>query len=1111
LTLTSAGGREAAGIVAASGDLNLAVDTIDNFEDLAVGETDTVTITYTISDGNSGTDTATATITINGENDGPVAVDDSFAIGESEVLVDDILGNDSDVDGTDVLEIIGAEGQAVGTLINLTSTGGREAAGIVAASGDLNIAVDTISNFEDLAVGETDTVTITYTISDGNSGTDTATATITINGENDGPVAVDDEFTFAEQEISVGNLLLNDSDVDASDVLQITSANGNAIDPALGGATLFNVLSSDGRNAEIVVTENFGFNVAFNPQEAFQDLAEGETDTVVFSYDITDNNGGTDTATVTITVEGENDGPVAVDDGFTIGESDVLVDDILGNDSDVDGTDVLEIIEAEGQAVGTLINLTSAGGRSAAGIVAPSGALNLAVDTISNFEDLALGETDTLTVSYTISDGNGGTDTATATITINGENDGPVAAGEAFAIGESDFESFDILSNETDVDATDTIEIIEAGGQATGTQIDVTSSSGRLAALIVAPSGMLNLAVDTIGNFEDLALGETDTLTLDYVISDGNGGSDTATTTITVNGENDGPVAVSEAFDITESAFETFDILGNDTDVDATDTLEIIEAEGQAVGTLINLTSAGGRSAAGIVAPSGDLNLAIDTIGNFEDLAEGETDTLTIDYVISDGNGGSDTATTTITVNGENDDPVAGDDAFSVDEGALLVEDLLGNDTDVDATDVLTITTANGNTVDPVTGAVFNVTSAGGREGAAIVASAGVLNVAFDQVGAFETLAEGETDTVTISYEISDGNGGTDTATATITVVGDGPATVSESFTANTPNTGQEVTISLTTDSTTSDGTVNAEIDINFGAELQPQINVVYVVDTSGSTVDSVLDIEKAALQSLTAEFAAQGFAEGSVSISIVPFSNTAAPDFTGDSVSTFVLDVTDDTTSTDVDDINDALDDLTGGGFSNFTDALDATVDVLTTLDPSNTETNIVYFLADGQPNRGGLTEADVAAAAVPLQAIAQVSAFEIGDADAFEFLDAIDNTGGAESVSLASDLSAALLGSPIPEGTVIDADLFIFDDSDVFGTLVQAIEIDVPGDTDDPANPNLVETLLGLELDLTLSGLASDLGDANRASLVVQFDDDGDGIVDLPLFVEVDIFGTA
>ena len=51
-----------------------------------------------------------------------------------------------------------------------------------------------------------------------------------------------------------------------------------------------------------------------------------------------------------------------------------------------------------------------------------------------------------------------------------------------------------------------------------------------------------------------------------------------------------------------------------------------------------------------------------------------------------------------------------------------------------------------------------------------------------------------------------------------------------------------------------------------------------------------------------------------------------------------------------------------------------------------------------------------------------------------------------------------------------------------------------------------------MGLELMLAdVAGFASDLGDANRAALAVQFDDDCDGIVDLPLFVELDVFGLA
>ena len=604
---------------------------------------------------------------------------------------------------------------------------------------------------------------------------------------------------------------------------------------------------------------------------------------------------------------------------------------------------------------------------------------------------------------------------------------------------------------------------------------------------------------------------------------------------LTINGLNDGPTAVDDLdLEVDEGELFTTSLLANDTDPDTTDELRITAANGVALAP----TSPGGSASASIViesalrydadvfvGASGMLDLAVvQSDPDFETLALGETDTVTLTYDISDGNGGTSSATALLTINGLNDDPTAVDDAFTVDEGEVLSGSLLGNDFDIDASDTIKIVSAGGNALAPqnpgsLPSATFVVESAGGRQASVFVAESGMLDIAVVQGQTFFELAEGETDTITVSYEIQDNNGATDTATAVITVVGDGPASATANFTANTPNTGQEVSISLVTDSTTSDGTVDAEIDINFGAVLQPEINVVYVIDTSGSTIASVLDIEKAALQALTADIAAQGFPDGSVSVTVIPFSTTSAPDATGDAVSTFTIDTSDDAGSTDVNDINAAINGLTGGGFTNYVEALGAAEDALNSLDPTNSDTNVVYFLSDGQPTvRDPITnqittqtEAQIAAAAAPVQAIAQISAFEIGNVDALQFLDALDNTGGAESVSNPNDLSAALLGSPIPDGTVIAADLILFDDSETFGTIVDTIEFDIPGGTDDPANPNLVETPLGLEIDLQLSGLASDLGDANRATLVVQFDDDGDGIVDLPLLVEVDIFGTA
>ncbi|WP_170870382.1 cadherin-like domain-containing protein, partial [Neptunomonas phycophila] len=66
-----------------------------------------------------------------------------------------------------------------------------------------------------------------------------------------------------------------------------------------------------------------------------------------YDYTITDGNGGTDTATVTIDFVDMNDGPDAIDDSFN-GEEDVpytmTANDLLGNDTDPD-SDPLTITE----------------------------------------------------------------------------------------------------------------------------------------------------------------------------------------------------------------------------------------------------------------------------------------------------------------------------------------------------------------------------------------------------------------------------------------------------------------------------------------------------------------------------------------------------------------------------------------------------------------------------------------------------------------------------------------------------------------------------------------------------------------------------------------------
>ncbi|MEM7211650.1 MAG: Ig-like domain-containing protein [Pseudomonadota bacterium] len=122
-------------------------------------------------------------LSITGTETGPNATDDSFTIGENELAFGDLLANDSDPQN-DALTIQTGAGGAVLTPITVLSADGREGSAFFGPSGDLTFAFDTLGNFDDLAAGETDTVTLEYAISDGNGGTDTADVTVVIQGED---------------------------------------------------------------------------------------------------------------------------------------------------------------------------------------------------------------------------------------------------------------------------------------------------------------------------------------------------------------------------------------------------------------------------------------------------------------------------------------------------------------------------------------------------------------------------------------------------------------------------------------------------------------------------------------------------------------------------------------------------------------------------------------------------------------------------------------------------------------------------------------------------------------------------------------------------------------
>ena len=418
---------------------------------------------------------------------------------------------------------------------------------------------------------------------------------------NDPPVAVDDAYTLEEDRslsVVAPGLLSNDSDVDADSLSAFVAS-----DPENGNLTLDEVGS-------FLYTPNSNFNGVD-----------------VFEYLLSDGVGGSDTATVTLTVRAVNDPPVAVDDVYSIDEDSTLsvgAPGVLSNDINVDG-DNLSAAVASDPENGTLT-------------LDRMGSFRYTPDENFNGVD---------TFEYTLSDGGGGISTATVTLTVRQANDPPLAVDDGYSIEEDDTLTVaapGVLGNDSDVDADSLIASVASEPENGTLTLDEKGS------FQYAPSQDFN-GVDTFI----------------YSSTDTRGGGAKATVTVTVHAVNDPPVVVDDIYSIEED--DTLDVaapgvLSNDSDVDA-DSLIASVASNPENGTL-TLDEKGSFR----YTPTKDFN----GVDGFE-------------YTLRDGNSSNATGHVKLVIKPANDQPTAQADRYAVDEdNTLNVEapGVLGNDDDID-------------------------------------------------------------------------------------------------------------------------------------------------------------------------------------------------------------------------------------------------------------------------------------------------------------------------------------------------------------------------------------------------------------------------------------------
>lgn len=219
-----------------------------------------------------------------------------------------------------------------------------------------------------------------------------------------------------------------------------------------------------------------------------------------------------------------------VDDVVTTDE-DVAVDiNMLDNDIDIPDVGVISYTDP---ANGTVV-LNDGG--------TPSDPSD---DTFTYTPDPDYFGTDSFTYTLTLinSDGTVVEETATITINVTPVNDDPIANDDSVTTQNPNSVSFNVLSNDTDVDG-DVLVVDSFTLPANGTLVD---------------NGNGDFTYTPNPGFSG-----TDTFT--YIVSDGNGGTDTATVTIVVQPPDIvmRDYAVDDNYTLEEDTSGTFDILAND-------------------------------------------------------------------------------------------------------------------------------------------------------------------------------------------------------------------------------------------------------------------------------------------------------------------------------------------------------------------------------------------------------------------------------------------------------------------------------------------------------------------------------------------------------------------
>lgn len=453
-----------------------------------------------------------------------------------------------------------------------------------------------------------------------------ADLTVTISEAACHPVATNDNRTAPENTTVTGNVLDNDSDPNGL-ALSVTQYE-------IGGVVHFPGTTTTITNVGTVVVNANG-TYSFKPVSDYNGTVPNIT------YTIT-NGTTTATATLSISVLPENAVPTANADTNTTPEDTPISGNVALND----------VMSADG---GNVWSLSGSNGGAAHGVVTMDALGNYTYTPAANYVG-------TDTVTYSLCDTNGDCSTSTLVLTVTPVNDAPVANNDIKTTPENAPATGNVLDNDTDIDGgTLSVTTFAVAGTTypAGTTVTITN----VGSVVVNANGEYTF-VPTLNYNGPVPI-------VEYSITDGAGGTGTATLSFTILPYNSVPVTVSDSCpDVTEDTPYNGNLGSND----------VISSDGG------NIWSIEEGPLHGTADVRVDGKFTYTPAANYNG-----TDSFT--YKLCDTNGDCSTTTVSFVVNPVNDAPVCVDDYITTNEDTPVTFNILSNDND----------TADGGSLNPAT------------------------------------------------------------------------------------------------------------------------------------------------------------------------------------------------------------------------------------------------------------------------------------------------------------------------------------------------------------------------------------------------------------------------